>query len=61
VTAVAFAGAHGLVIGFPILLAFGIAVALLRRSSESVYPGMVVHGIFNAAALALGIAFGDEF
>lgn len=60
VTAVAFAGAHGLVIGFPILLAFGIAVALLRRSSESVYPGMVLHAIFNAAALALGIAFGDE-
>jgi membrane protease YdiL (CAAX protease family) len=60
VTAVAFAGAHGLVIGFPILLAFGIAVALLRRSSESVYPGMVVHAIFNAAALALGIGFGDE-
>jgi membrane protease YdiL (CAAX protease family) len=61
VTAVAFAGAHGLVIGFPILLAFGIAVALLRRSSDSVYPGIVLHAIFNAAALALGIAFGDEF
>jgi membrane protease YdiL (CAAX protease family) len=57
---VAFAGAHGLVIGFPILLTFGIAVALLRRSSESVYPGMVLHALFNAAALALGIALGDE-
>jgi membrane protease YdiL (CAAX protease family) len=61
ITAVAFAGAHGLIVGFPILLAFGIVVALLRRSSESVYPGMVLHALFNAAALALGIAFGDEF
>jgi membrane protease YdiL (CAAX protease family) len=59
-SALAFAGAHGLVVGLPILLVFGVAVALLRRSSESVYPGIVLHALFNAAALALGIFFGDE-
>lgn len=59
-SAVAFASAHGLVVGLPILLVFGVSVALLRRSSESVYPGVVLHALFNAAALALGVAFGDE-
>ena len=60
VSALAFAAAHGLVVGLPILLVFGVAVALLRRSSESVYPGMVLHALFNAAALGLGVAFGDK-
>lgn len=59
-SAVAFAGAHGLLVGLPILIVFGVAVALLRHSSESVYPGIVLHALFNAAALALGVFFGDE-
>jgi membrane protease YdiL (CAAX protease family) len=60
VTAIAFAGAHGLVVGLPILFVFGVSVALLRRATESIYPGIVLHGIFNGLALALGIAFGDK-
>jgi membrane protease YdiL (CAAX protease family) len=59
-SALAFAGAHGLVVGLPILLVFGIAVALLRYATGSVYPGIGVHALFNAAALALGVFFGDE-
>jgi CAAX protease family protein len=59
-TAAAFAAAHGLLLGLPILLVFGAALALLRRATESVYPGIVLHALFNASALALGIAFGDK-
>jgi membrane protease YdiL (CAAX protease family) len=60
VTAVAFASAHGLVEGFPILVAFGIAVALLRRATGSLYPGIALHCLFNGAALAVGVALGNE-
>lgn len=60
VTAVAFASAHGLVEGFPILVAFGVAVALLRRATGSIYPGIVLHCLFNGTALAIGVTLGDE-
>jgi membrane protease YdiL (CAAX protease family) len=60
VTALAFAAAHGLLEGLPILFAFGVAVALLRRATGSVYPGIALHCIFNAAALAAGVTLGDE-
>jgi membrane protease YdiL (CAAX protease family) len=52
-TAIAFAAAHGLVEGFPGLFIFGVALAILRLRTESVYPGMFVHAFFNSAALAL--------
>lgn len=51
-TAAAFAAAHGLVEGFPALFAFGLAVALVRLRTGSVYPGMFLHACFNALALA---------
>jgi hypothetical protein len=51
-TALAFAAAHGLVSGFPALFLFGLAVAFLRARTRSLYPGMVLHACFNAAALA---------
>jgi membrane protease YdiL (CAAX protease family) len=51
-TAVAFAAAHGLVSGFPALFLFGLAVAFLRFRTRSIYPGMILHACFNAAALA---------
>ena len=53
---VLFALAHGLVQGFPFLAAFGAMLAYLRSRVDSVYPGMVVHGLFNATALALAVA-----
>jgi CAAX protease family protein len=52
-TAIAFAASHGLVIGFPGLFVFGVAVAILRLRTESVYPGMLFHAFFNGVALAL--------
>ena len=57
VTGVAFGLAHGLVLGLPVLSIFGITLGWLRWKTGSVHPGMVVHGIFNAAALVAAIAF----
>lgn len=53
---VAFGLAHGLVNAFPFLAAFGIGLAYLRSRVDSVYPGIVVHGLFNAAALAVAVS-----
>lgn len=51
-TAIAFAADHGLVEGFPALFVFGLAVALVRVRTGSIYPGMLLHACFNALALA---------
>jgi membrane protease YdiL (CAAX protease family) len=47
-----FAAAHGLFQAFPELALFGCALAWLRLRTDSVYPGMLVHGAFNSIALA---------
>jgi uncharacterized protein len=52
-TAIAFAAAHGLVAGFPALLIFGLAIAVLRWRTKSIFPGMLFHATFNGAALIL--------
>jgi membrane protease YdiL (CAAX protease family) len=52
---VAFGLAHGLVEALPILIVFGSALALIRARTSSVYPGMVVHGLFNAIALIVSV------
>lgn len=53
---VAFGLAHGLVEALLVLVPFGIALAWLRDRTASVVPGMLVHGLFNGAALALIVA-----
>jgi membrane protease YdiL (CAAX protease family) len=53
---VAFGLAHGLVEAFPFLAAFGAGLAYLRSKVDSVYPGMIVHGTFNAVALAVAVS-----
>ena len=55
-TGIAFGLAHGLVNAFPFLAAFGIGLAYLRSRVDSVYPGMIVHGLFNAIALTVAVA-----
>ncbi len=50
-TAAAFAADHGLVEGFPALFVFGVAVALVRVRTGSIYPGMLLHATFNGLAL----------
>jgi uncharacterized protein len=51
-SAIAWAAAHGLVAGFPLIFAFGIGLGLLRRFSGSIVPCLVLHAVFNAFALA---------
>lgn len=53
---IAFGLAHGLLEALIVLVPFGMALAWLRDRTDSVVPGMVVHGLFNAAALALIVA-----
>jgi membrane protease YdiL (CAAX protease family) len=53
---IAFGLAHGLLEGLPILIVFGCGLAWLRECSDSVYPGMVVHGAFNAIALLVAVS-----
>jgi membrane protease YdiL (CAAX protease family) len=54
-TGLAFAFSHGLVQAFPFLAAFGIGLAYLRSRVDSVFPGIIVHGLFNATALTLAV------
>ncbi len=44
VVGVAFGAAHGLVEALLVLVPFGIALAWLRDRTNSVIPGMIVHG-----------------
>lgn len=53
---ISFGLAHGLVEAFPLLAAFGGGLAYLRSRVDSVYPGMIVHGLFNAVALIVAVA-----
>ena len=52
IVGVAFGLAHGLLEALIVLIPFGIALAWLRDRTDSVVPGMVVHALFNGAALA---------
>ena len=56
ITGLAFGLAHGLVEAFPFLAAFGIGLAYLRSRVNSVFPGMIVHGLFNAVALTVAVS-----
>jgi uncharacterized protein len=51
----AFGVWHGLVEALLVLIPFGIDLAYLRDRTRSVVPGMVVHALFNGAALALAV------
>jgi len=53
---VTFAAVHGLLAGFVILALFGAVLAWLRSRTDSVIPGMLVHGSYNAVALILAVA-----
>ncbi len=53
---VAFGLAHGLVQALPFLVALGAGLAYLRSRVDSVYPGIILHGVFNAVALAVAVS-----
>ena len=52
---VAFGLTHGLLEALIVLVPFGIALAWLRDRTDSVLPGMLVHALFNGAALAAAV------
>jgi len=55
---IAFGVWHGLVIAFPVLAILGAILAMLRLRTDSVYPSMAAHAIFNAVALVAAVTHG---
>ena len=51
VTATAFGLAHGLFVALPVLIPFGIALGWVRLRADSVWPGVIAHGMYNGTAL----------
>ncbi len=56
VTSIAFGLAHGLIVALPVLTIFGAILAWLRLSTGSIYPPIVLHAIFNGAALIAAVS-----
>jgi membrane protease YdiL (CAAX protease family) len=56
VTAVVFGLAHGLVVALPVLTIFGAILAIVRRKTQSLYPSIILHGVFNGAALIAAVS-----
>ena len=52
---VCFALVHGVAEGLPVFALFGAGLAYIRSRTKSVYPGMLVHGFFNALSLILAL------
>jgi len=59
-TGVLFGLGHGLLEALPILIAFGVGLAWLRDRSDSVYPPILLHGIFNGVSLIAAVTLGDR-
>jgi membrane protease YdiL (CAAX protease family) len=55
IVGVAFGLSHGLLEALLVLVPFGIVVGYVRDRTDSVYPGMVLHAVFNGTALALSV------
>jgi membrane protease YdiL (CAAX protease family) len=51
----AFGAWHGLLWALLVLVPFGWALAFVRERTDSVYPGMIVHALFNAFAIAASV------
>jgi uncharacterized protein len=54
-TGVLFGLSHGLVLSLPIIIVFGCALAWIRAQTDSVVPGMFLHGSFNLVALVAAV------
>ncbi|MDQ2984651.1 MAG: CPBP family intramembrane metalloprotease [Actinomycetota bacterium] len=55
-TGVAFGVWHGLIYALPVLTAFGIGLAYLRDRTESIYPTIALHVVFNSLALIYSVS-----
>jgi membrane protease YdiL (CAAX protease family) len=51
-----FGAAHGLILGLPVLVIFGIAIGWLRHRTASIFPPMLLHAVFNGTALIAAVA-----
>jgi uncharacterized protein len=54
-TGVLFGLSHGLLRELPILIVFGCVLAWIREQTDSVVPGMFLHGTFNLVALVAAV------
>lgn len=54
-TGVLFGLSHGLLLALPIIVAFGCVLAWIRERTDSVVPGMFLHGTFNLIALVAAV------
>jgi membrane protease YdiL (CAAX protease family) len=50
-----FGLAHGLIVDLPVIVAFGCVLAWIRSRTNSVFPGMALHGAFNLVALIVAV------
>ena len=50
-----FGLSHGLLVSLPIIVLFGCVLAWIRSRTDSVFPGMVLHGSFNLIALVVAV------
>jgi membrane protease YdiL (CAAX protease family) len=55
VTGVLFGATHGLLVGLPILVFFGVVLGWLRLRTESLYPPIALHAAFNGIALIVSV------
>ena len=55
ITALTFALAHGLLVGIPVFFVIGAGLALLRYSTDSLYPPILVHMAFNGLQMVIGV------
>ncbi len=56
-TALAFALAHGLLVGIPALGFFGLALGWVRWRTDSVWPGVVAHSAYNLVGILVAVYF----
>jgi len=54
-----FGLSHGLVLLLPVIVFFGCLLAWVRARTDSVFPGMVAHGVFNLIALIAAVTIGS--
>jgi membrane protease YdiL (CAAX protease family) len=50
-----FGLAHGLIVSLPVIAVLGSLLAWIRSRTQSVIPGMVLHGAFNLVALIAAV------
>jgi membrane protease YdiL (CAAX protease family) len=55
VTGLAFGLSHGLLLALPVLTLFGVILAALCWKTESLYPPIILHALFNGAALLAAV------